>query len=69
VAAVASDHLGVVTRRHGVETKSRRSLEEQVKLDVTVALDTGVRRLTGQMTFDEGSHHVTFELFGVIENV
>jgi hypothetical protein len=36
---------------------------------VTVALDTGVRRLTGQMTFDEGSHHVTFELFGVIENV
>ncbi len=65
----ALDHLGVMTRRHRVKAQSRGSLEEHVELDVTVALDTGVRRLPVQMALDERGNHVTLELFGVVKDV
>jgi hypothetical protein len=58
-----------MARGHGVKTQSRGSLEEKIKLDVTVALNAGVRRLASQMTLHERGHHVTFELFGVVEDV
>ncbi len=56
-------------RRHRVKAQSLGAIEEQVELDVTVALDAGIGRLSLEMTLDEGSDHVALELFGVVKDV
>src|ERR1019366_3394393 len=55
--------------RHGVKAQTLRALEEQVELDMTVALDARVGRASRRVTGDEGRHDVTFELLGVVEDV
>ena len=67
--AASLDDLGVMSGRDSVKAETCRSLEQEVELDVPVALDAGIGRLAGKVTLDEGRDHVTFELFGVVEDV
>ena len=43
VAAVTTFDLRVMPGRHGVESQASRAIEEQVELDVSIALDAGIR--------------------------
>jgi hypothetical protein len=61
--------LGVVSGRHGVETQTLGTLEEQIELDVSIALDAWVGRLARDVSGDEGRHDVALEFLGVVENV
>jgi len=69
VGAVARTNLRVMTGRDGVETEPPGAFEEQVELDVAIALDTGVRRLSRGVSVNEGRDDVAFELLGVVEHV
>jgi hypothetical protein len=69
VLAGSRDDLGVVTRRYGVKAEAHGPLEQQVELDVTVALNAGIGRLAGEVTFDKRRDNVALELFGVVEDV
>ena len=42
VLAVSRDDLGVVPRRHGVKTEAGGSFEQQIELDVAIALDARI---------------------------
>lgn len=67
--AVSLFDLGVMAGGDGVKTQSMRALEEQVELDVSIALDARIRRLPGHVGRHEGSHDVVVELLGVVEHV
>jgi hypothetical protein len=69
VFAATFDDLGVVAGRHPVKTQPSRSIEEQVELDVAIALNTGIRGLALGVGRHERCDDVTFELVGVIEDV
>jgi hypothetical protein len=66
---VALEHLGVMPGGHRVETKSRRTFEQEVELDVSIAFNAGIGRTPRGVARHEGRHHVSFELFGVVKDV
>ena len=66
---VAAHDLSVVARGHGVKAKAASALEQQIKFDVTIAFNTGVRRLSRRVTPNERRDDVTFELLGVVKDV
>ena len=69
VLTVASDHLGVVARGDRVEAEAFGSFEEQVKFDMSIALDARIGRPSGGVPVDEGGDDSTFELLGVVKDV
>jgi len=58
-----------MTGRHRIKTKALRTFKQQIELDVAIAFDTRIRRLSGDVSAHEGFHHVAFELLGVVEYV
>jgi hypothetical protein len=65
----ACHDLRVVTSGDRVEAETDSSLEEQVELNMAIALDARIRRLARRVASYEGLDDVALELRGVIEHV
>jgi len=46
VLPVTGEHLGVMARRDRVETETASALEQQIKFDMSIALNARIRRLS-----------------------
>jgi hypothetical protein len=69
VHVVSVEYLGVVTGRYGIEAESSSAFKQQIELDVAIALNAGIGRLTRGVALDERCDDEPFELFGVIKDV
>ena len=66
---VTVEDLRVMTHRDRVEAQADSSLEQEIELDVSIALNARIRRLPRRVSRDKGRHHVALELLGVVKDV
>jgi hypothetical protein len=69
VLVVPPNDLGVMTGSDRIKAKTHRTLEQQIELDVSVALNAGIGRLASEVALNKGRNDVPLELFGVVKDV
>ncbi len=69
VLSVPGENLGVMTRRDRVKTEASRALKQQIELDVSIALDARVGRVSRRVPRNKRRHYVSLKLLGVVKDV